>query len=170
MNYKNYQQVLSLTTKLPKVVKKQRSVRKCPTVTGKKRTKTGCLTCRKRKKKCDEDKVDGKCQACTRNFLPCCWPTSEAMPAQIKKTEEIVLTPISSPAFPAIAYPSPKSPIDLDHDDDVKSLSLDNSDNYKLVKADDKSRDSSETIRKDEPQFIITSVDNHHELCQIPSN
>lgn len=39
-----------------------------------KRTKTGCLTCRKRKKKCDEDKVDGKCQACTRNFLECCWP------------------------------------------------------------------------------------------------
>lgn len=40
----------------------------------KRRTKTGCFTCRKRKKKCDEDKVNGKCQACTRNFLECCWP------------------------------------------------------------------------------------------------
>ncbi|CAI5756955.1 unnamed protein product [Candida verbasci] len=40
----------------------------------KRRTKTGCLTCRKRKKKCDEDKINGKCQACTRNCLDCTWP------------------------------------------------------------------------------------------------
>ncbi|KAI3403016.1 hypothetical protein KGF56_004269 [Candida oxycetoniae] len=24
--------------------------------------------------KCDENRLNGKCQACTRNFLQCCWP------------------------------------------------------------------------------------------------
>lgn len=38
----------------------------------KKRTTTGCLTCRKRKKKCDE--VKPICTACERNFLECEWP------------------------------------------------------------------------------------------------
>ncbi|KAJ5698461.1 fungal-specific transcription factor domain-containing protein [Penicillium macrosclerotiorum] len=36
------------------------------------RTRTGCLTCRQRKKKCDETKP--QCQACTRNDLNCSWP------------------------------------------------------------------------------------------------
>lgn len=36
------------------------------------RTRTGCLACRLRKKKCDELKP--KCQACIRNKLDCSWP------------------------------------------------------------------------------------------------
>lgn len=36
------------------------------------RTRTGCLPCRRRKKKCDEAKP--QCQACTRNKLQCAWP------------------------------------------------------------------------------------------------
>ncbi|OGM40773.1 hypothetical protein ABOM_011131 [Aspergillus bombycis] len=36
------------------------------------RTRTGCLSCRQRKKKCDETKP--QCQACTRNKLKCTWP------------------------------------------------------------------------------------------------
>ncbi|GMM47742.1 hypothetical protein DAPK24_043400 [Pichia kluyveri] len=44
------------------------------------RTKTGCFTCRKRKKKCDEN--GPVCSGCSRNFLCCVWPTnpSETMP------------------------------------------------------------------------------------------
>ncbi|KAB8262252.1 fungal-specific transcription factor domain-containing protein [Aspergillus pseudonomiae] len=36
------------------------------------RTRTGCLCCRQRKKKCDETKP--QCRACTRNKLKCAWP------------------------------------------------------------------------------------------------
>jgi hypothetical protein len=36
------------------------------------RTRTGCLTCRQRKKKCDE--VKPHCRACERNKLDCLWP------------------------------------------------------------------------------------------------
>ncbi|KAK5057764.1 hypothetical protein LTR84_011765 [Exophiala bonariae] len=36
------------------------------------RVKTGCLTCRGRRKKCDERKPN--CTGCTRNFLRCDWP------------------------------------------------------------------------------------------------
>ena len=40
----------------------------------KKRSSTGCLICRRRKKKCDE--VKPTCTACKRNFLECIWPNS----------------------------------------------------------------------------------------------
>jgi hypothetical protein len=36
------------------------------------RTRHGCLTCRRRKKKCDETKPS--CVACARNCLDCSWP------------------------------------------------------------------------------------------------
>ncbi|OAP56147.1 hypothetical protein AYL99_09326 [Fonsecaea erecta] len=36
------------------------------------RTKTGCLTCRLRKKKCDE--IRPTCTGCARNFIDCQWP------------------------------------------------------------------------------------------------
>lgn len=39
-----------------------------------KRSLTGCLTCRRRKKKCDETK--SICNACRRNFLECEWPAN----------------------------------------------------------------------------------------------
>ncbi|KAJ5364808.1 fungal-specific transcription factor domain-containing protein [Penicillium cataractarum] len=38
------------------------------------RSLTGCLTCRQRKKKCDERKP--KCIGCTRNGLQCAWPVA----------------------------------------------------------------------------------------------
>lgn len=183
MNYKNYQHVVCLNTKQPKVVKKHRSIRKPASTSGKKRTKTGCLTCRKRKKKCDEEKIDGKCQACTRNFLSCCWPTPtatiDAFP--VPQASEIVQTPLSSPtASPMSAYPSPRSPTDLHSDDEIKSLSLDNS-NYKLVSFKLEGRDVPKSKHKDakevqhrtdsaEQKFIITSIDSHHGLCQVSSN
>ncbi|OQU96989.1 Fungal Zn2-Cys6 binuclear cluster domain-containing protein [Cladophialophora immunda] len=36
------------------------------------RTRTGCLTCRRRRKKCDEKRPF--CIGCSRNSLACCWP------------------------------------------------------------------------------------------------
>lgn len=44
------------------------------------RTKTGCFTCRKRKKKCDEK--GPVCLGCSRNFLKCVWPSyaTETLP------------------------------------------------------------------------------------------
>lgn len=45
------------------------------------RSKTGCLSCRLRKKKCDEAKP--RCQACCRNRLDCEWPgqlSSDSIP------------------------------------------------------------------------------------------
>lgn len=36
------------------------------------RSKTGCVTCRRRKKKCDE--IHPKCDGCMRNGLDCSWP------------------------------------------------------------------------------------------------
>lgn len=38
----------------------------------KRRSVTGCLSCRRRRKKCDEAKPT--CRACIRNFLECIWP------------------------------------------------------------------------------------------------
>ncbi|XBW35740.1 hypothetical protein QEN19_001310 [Hanseniaspora menglaensis] len=40
----------------------------------KKRSKTGCFTCRYIKRKCDEDKIDGKCTSCYNAYLECFWP------------------------------------------------------------------------------------------------
>ncbi|CZR46053.1 uncharacterized protein FPRO_11500 [Fusarium proliferatum ET1] len=50
------------------------------------RTKTGCLTCRSRKKKCDETKP--QCSACRRNGLGCSW-------LQDKQTAALQLQPRS---------------------------------------------------------------------------
>ncbi|OAA60378.1 Zn(2)-C6 fungal-type DNA-binding domain protein [Niveomyces insectorum RCEF 264] len=43
---------------------------------GSRRTTTGCLTCRRRKKKCDEARPS--CAACIRNKVPCTWPDADA--------------------------------------------------------------------------------------------
>ncbi|VEU22748.1 DEKNAAC103806 [Brettanomyces naardenensis] len=47
----------------------------CPSYR-KTRTKTGCFTCRKRKKKCDE--CYPVCSGCSRNFLCCIWPENKS--------------------------------------------------------------------------------------------
>ena len=54
------------------------------------RVKTGCLTCRQRRKKCDERKPN--CTGCTRNFLSCQWPkttTGNSSVHQGKKTNRV---------------------------------------------------------------------------------
>lgn len=44
------------------------------------RVRTGCLTCRGRKKKCDERKP--VCTGCSRNHLTCRWPADRTQPRQ----------------------------------------------------------------------------------------
>ncbi|KAK0390047.1 hypothetical protein NLU13_3620 [Sarocladium strictum] len=48
------------------------------------RSKTGCLTCRQRKKKCNEEKPI--CSGCRRNCLQCYWPTTESSRGSINKS------------------------------------------------------------------------------------
>lgn len=90
--YKHYQQVINFN---PPTTLSTTRVGHTPTAKGsqqchrvakaeksgekKRRTRTGCLSCRQRKKKCDEVRINGKCKACIRNFLPCCWPGEEAV-------------------------------------------------------------------------------------------
>lgn len=49
------------------------------------RVRTGCLTCRARKKKCDEGKPN--CQGCLRNELDCQWPPEQPP----KPTRQVVI-------------------------------------------------------------------------------
>lgn len=99
LSYRSYQKVLNISLKpktthacskkaiaaatTKKIAKPKRDETQI-----KRRTKTGCLTCRKRKKKCDEDKVNGKCQACTRNFLDCCWPDPNTIKTKNTKPQQ----------------------------------------------------------------------------------
>ncbi|CEJ54320.1 Putative ZYRO0G12584p [Penicillium brasilianum] len=51
------------------------------------RSRSGCLSCRRRKKKCDETKPI--CAACLRNALKCVWPDTSPLEA----SSEVVSTP-----------------------------------------------------------------------------
>lgn len=170
MHYKAYQQVLDLSgTKKP-----SRAAPKTST-TPKKRTKSGCLTCRARKKKCDESKVGGLCQACVRNFLSCSWPGDEAAPT--KKTPELAPEvpttnmapmPAKLPVLPtkpqdkgADAYPSPlASPLSSPKIAAVEE---------KPVKLPPIKVQKPLAARKPTKlaQFVVTSFDTRRELCQI---
>lgn len=50
------------------------------------RVKTGCLTCRGRKKKCDEQKPI--CRGCARNYFTCRWPTSTQRTTKSQKRSQ----------------------------------------------------------------------------------
>lgn len=173
INYKTYQQVLDLA-----------SDNKCTTKAAKtasppkRRTKSGCLTCRRRKKKCDEEKVGGKCQACIRNFLDCCWPgeVSHQHPetesvAQESTSTKSTTTLIIKEEKPtkgtgASAYPSPlMSPRAETADDfkDIKPLELPKSSIKTKVTKPAKKK----STRKAPAQFIVTSFDQDRALCQV---
>lgn len=171
MCYKQYQQVLNLTVK-PKAAKSLSVEKSTKTASGKtlatpvkRRTKTGCLTCRKRKKKCDEDKVDGKCQACTRNFLECCWPEPATTTPNAVKTE----TKLVECTKGLDAYPSPvMSPLQDSKKelDEVCTLSLPPN-KYKISKPVIK-KEKIASISASNAKFIITSFDSDKALCQVP--
>lgn len=63
------------------------------------RSRTGCFTCRRRKKKCNEEKP--LCSGCRRNHLECTWPP-ENTTSQNRKTST------TAPAAGAVAKPRPR--------------------------------------------------------------
>ncbi|OAP62658.1 hypothetical protein AYL99_01885 [Fonsecaea erecta] len=67
------------------------------------RTKTGCLTCRKRKKKCDENPII--CQNCARRKIDCVWP------AQANSRVNV-----PSPSVDGHSASSPVPSLTIDHD------------------------------------------------------
>lgn len=180
MDYKKYQQVLNLSDKMS--AKPERDVGSETTTPIKRRTKTGCITCRRRKKKCDEDKVDGKCQACTRNFLECCWAEPKKAAKTPKKAVSIK-TPLSplmvaktpSPAAVSVAtaaqaYPSPILSPKAESKllvSDINFISLPPiSQAFKVTKPR-----ASKPSRKpqDLAKFVITSFDSDKALCLVSS-
>ncbi|CAN3374540.1 hypothetical protein DIURU_001334 [Diutina rugosa] len=139
MSYRDYQQVLDINIR-PKRPKSGRTTptKVTKTQTIRKRTKTGCLTCRKRKKKCDEDVVNGKCQGCFRNFLECCWeaprfaaPSTEDKSASesesVTSAKSSRSNSVSSESSTGSETPSARSRCSisalLSHDDQVSPLS-----------------------------------------------
>lgn len=162
MNYKAYQQVLDLAGEKKRITKTRISLATAP----KKRTKSGCLTCRKRKKKCDEEKVGGKCQACIRNFLDCCWP-GDAPKTQEEEVKTVKVEVVSSPSRGASAYPSPMmSPKSETGDDckDIMPLALPES-KYKVMKVTKPA--TKKSSKKGPNHFIVTSFDLDRALCQV---
>lgn len=182
MSYKHYQKVLDINirSQIGKPTHTKKVVKKSPSTTVKRRTKTGCLTCRKRKKKCDEDVVNGKCQGCTRNFLQCCWlgPVQDVTtlkPAPIIKTkpvmdkpcadkcsiQSLLATPVVTPATSYNPYPSPlPSPKDgvKEEFNDVKYMALPSNASIKF---------NNTTTPEKQPRFVITSFNTEKHLCQI---
>lgn len=73
------------------------------------RTKTGCLTCRRRRKKCDECKPG--CGNCGRNGLACSWPDDVRSPAR--------------PPCPPRRAGSSRNPIRLAQQDESRDTILD---------------------------------------------
>jgi len=55
------------------------------------RTRNGCLSCRSRRKKCDEKKPC--CAACIRNKLSCKWPTESTGPDSVTLLQESTSSP-----------------------------------------------------------------------------
>lgn len=162
MLYKEYQKVINLAVK-NKPSFKRKSSRTEPGHEVKRRTRTGCLTCRKRKKKCDEEKSGGRCQACIRNFLNCTWPdetkseqifSEPAVEHGILRTTES-LSPVSS-----VNSRSPRSPIS-NVDDNNASFSC--ARNYELVNSEEWQVPKVFENHSKEGDFVIASIDAQYQ-------
>ncbi|KAH6957057.1 fungal-specific transcription factor domain-containing protein [Fusarium avenaceum] len=71
------------------------------------RSRTGCFTCRKRKKKCDESKPI--CSGCKRNKLECVWPEPSSVPAPAPASNSPSTSRPSRPSFGAASTSSQQS-------------------------------------------------------------
>lgn len=139
-----------------------------------KRTRTGCLTCRQRKKKCDEHKVNGKCQACTRNFLTCGWPAENTAGSTLNPLSTSLLSPVQNyakisvaelcaPMAAETAYPSPittpKMASCLSPGNEVAQLQL------PPARLFEGSADKTPALEQCE--FVITSYNSKRDLCLV---
>lgn len=190
LSYTDYQKVISFSADKPKPQKRPQAGHSSPSTlqfkviklgnTAKskpanKRTRTGCLTCRQRKKKCDEHKINGKCQACTRNFLTCGWPVESTPEPALKPPSTSLLSPMQNyskisvaglctPVAAESAYPSPvttptiascKSP-----GNEVALLHLPPARLFHQGNVD-------EQPRPEKCEFVITSYNSKRDLCLV---
>jgi len=65
------------------------------------RSRTGCFTCRRRKKKCNEEKPI--CSGCKRNKLDCRWPTEAASSSSLSTSSSSTITGKNLPPSPTDA-------------------------------------------------------------------
>ncbi|GKT56671.1 C6 transcription factor [Colletotrichum tofieldiae] len=72
------------------------------------RVRTGCLTCRGRKKKCDEAKP--RCRGCERNKLECQWPSTGSSHGVLRSAREASVSQNTSQGVRQPAAPSTASP------------------------------------------------------------
>ncbi|CAN3476246.1 hypothetical protein DICA0_D13014 [Diutina catenulata] len=186
MTYRDYQQVLDINirAKAPKASSK-RAINKISKQSPiRKRTKTGCLTCRKRKKKCDESVVNGKCQGCTRNFLDCCWdapkPESPVVPATVARSNSVssesseasTSSSCSSASYNKCSISALLAP----EDDDVSPLSSPRPAMKREMDVDyialPPSRQFTrvqQSPKEPAPKFIVTSFNVENEMYQVPT-
>lgn len=85
---------------------------------GHKKTRTGCLTCRQRKVKCDEERP--KCHNCIRLQLSCSYAKPVEQPGPSSRPDVSSSEPVSSPetegSLLSTHYPSFGDPMEVDSD------------------------------------------------------
>lgn len=102
------------------------------------RTKTGCLCCRVRRKKCDERKP--VCDRCRARGDPCTWPGSDALPpgARSKRSGSGAgSNPLGWPLGRSISTPSPAATVPEECAQDAASVSSDPCDSEALQELSD---------------------------------
>lgn len=95
ITYHQYQQIIDLDYTM---LKSRRTMK--PNII---KTKDGCFNCKRRKKKCDEQKPH--CKACIRNSLECIWPNHVKLRSEIDnvadgKDKEVTLKSIEKKLLP----------------------------------------------------------------------
>jgi hypothetical protein len=94
------------------------------------RTKTGCFMCRKRRKKCEEQKPI--CHDCKKHGFKCVWPIPPSADAKLITAKSIVESEELRDSARAVKAPSPGSHSDAPFSDDSTKLGVTRSAVYGL--------------------------------------
>jgi Fungal specific transcription factor domain/Fungal Zn(2)-Cys(6) binuclear cluster domain len=85
------------------------------------RSRTGCLTCRDRRKKCDE--IRPVCTGCRRNFLKCVWRPAHTERAVLNhSTPSVFADAAVSPSTSDWHYAIPDVPLHIDETADLQTV------------------------------------------------
>ncbi|KFY01598.1 hypothetical protein O988_02668 [Pseudogymnoascus sp. VKM F-3808] len=107
------------------------------------RTKTGCISCRQRKKKCDE--VRPRCGGCCHVLMECLWPTSQHLLEDGRRRMRSKRSPRpesktstsnedkSSPRSPTIATEGPTKPNEIPNNNQLSNYTTDLWSNHAVV-------------------------------------